>query len=98
MKSNYVSQIDDTIRDYVENLIKEFPENFASDGANNRLVKKYFKDVYGVDVHNYIATKVHSITRIKSKFLEANPFYDRRIKEKGNNTLPSNDGLNYEES
>lgn len=98
MKSNYVSQIDDTIRDYVENLIKEFPENFASDGANNRLVKKYFKDVYGVDVHNYIATKVHSITRIKSKFLENNPYYDRRLKEKGNNTPPSNDGLNYEES
>lgn len=98
MKNNYVSQIDDTIKEYVENLIKEFPENYASDGANNRLVKRYFKDVYGLDVHNYIATKVHSITRFKSKFLEANPFYDRRIQEKGKNTPLSHDGLDYEES
>ena len=98
MKNSYVAQIDDTLRDYIEELIKNNPDDFASDGANNRLVKKYFKDVYGVDVHNYIATKVHSITRIKSKFLENNPYYDRRLKEKGNNTPPSNDGLNYEES
>ena len=98
MKNNYVARIDDTLRDYIEKLIKNNPDDFASDGANNRLVKKYFEDVCSVDVHNYVATKVHSITRIKSKFLEANPFYDRRIKEKGNNTLPSNDGLNYEES
>lgn len=69
MKNSYVAQIDDTLRDYIEKLIKNNPEDFASDGANNRLVKKYFKDVYSVDVHNYVATKVHSITRIKSNFL-----------------------------
>lgn len=89
MKNSYVSQIDDTLKEYVEALIKEFPEEFASDGANNRLVKRYFKDVYNLEVHNYIATKVHSLTRFKSKFLEVNPHLDKREREAGKNT-PSN--------
>ena len=44
MKNNYVARIDDTLRDYIEKLIKNNPDDFASDGANNRLVKKYFED------------------------------------------------------
>ena len=99
MKNNaYISQIDDTLKEYVEELIKNNPDYFATDGANNRLVKQYFKDVYGIDVHNYIATKVHSITRMKSKFLENNPSYDRRVEESGKNTPQTTDRLYHEES
>jgi hypothetical protein len=29
MKNNYVSQIDDTEIEYIENLIKKFPEDYA---------------------------------------------------------------------
>ena len=86
MKNNYISQIDDTLKEYIEGLITKYPEIYATDGANNRLVKQYFKDVYGITVHNYIATKVHSITRVKSKFLEDNPDLDKRNKEAGKKT------------
>ena len=90
MKNNaYLNQIDDNLKEYIENLIKQNPQTYATDGANNRLIVKYFLDIYGIKILNTVSTKVHSITRIKSKFLEENPSYDRRDKERGKKT-PSN--------
>lgn len=39
MKNNYVSQIDDTGIEYLENGIKEFPEDYASDVAEFLSIK-----------------------------------------------------------
>lgn len=86
MRGTYISHIDETLKEYIQDLIEANPQEFATDGANNRLVNRYFKDVYNIDVHNYIATKVHSITRIKSKYLADNPHLDKRIKEAGKKT------------
>jgi hypothetical protein len=86
MKSNsYISQIDTTLKDYVEKLIIDNPDKYASDGANNRLVEQYIIDV-GVSSYKYISTAVHSITRIKSRFLEINPQLDKRVLDAGRKT------------
>lgn len=85
--SSYVSQINISIKEYVESLIKEEPEVFATDGSNNRIVKRYFKDVYNIEVRNYVASTVHALTRAKSKYLEDNPHMDLREKESGKKTL-----------
>jgi hypothetical protein len=90
MKSNYVSQIDTSLKDYVDYLIETESEEIATDGGNNRLVKRYFKDVYGIEVDNYLASKVHALTRIRSRILEENPLKDKRIKERGRNTPTTN--------
>ncbi|EIF50714.1 hypothetical protein [Sulfurovum sp. AR] len=81
MGNNYVAFIDDTINDYVEYLIMMDPDLYATDGVNNRIVQRYFKDVYNTEVHDDIASTVHPLTRAKSKFLQANPDMDRGIKE-----------------
>lgn len=86
MGNNYVAFIDDTINDYVEYLIRIDPDLYATDGANNRIVQRYFNDVYNTEVRDDIASKVHALTRAKSKFLENNPDFDKRIKESGKKT------------
>ena len=89
MGNNYVAFIDDTINDYVEYLIRIDPDLYATDGANNRIVQRYFKDVYTTEVCDDIASKVHALTRAKSKFLEDNPDMDKRIKDSGKKTPKS---------
>lgn len=89
MGNNYVAFIDDTINDYVEYLIRIDPDLYATDGANNRILQRYFKDVYNTEVRDDITSKVHAVTRANSKFLEANPDMDRRIKEAGKHTPKS---------
>jgi len=86
MGNNYVAFIDDTINDYVEYLIRTEPDLYATDGANNRIVQRYFKDVYGIDVRLDTASKVHALTRTKSDFLEKNTEFDKRIKDAGKKT------------
>ena len=86
MGNNYVAFIDDTINDYVEYLIRTEPDLYATDGANNRIVQRYFKDVYGIDVRLDTSSKVHSLTRTKSDFLENNTEFDKRIKDAGKKT------------
>lgn len=79
--NGYIDQISKQINDYVAKLITEEPDVFATDGANNRIVKRYFKDIYGVEVSDNEATLVHSLTRSKSKFLEENKHLDKRVKD-----------------
>lgn len=89
--TTYLQQINETLKEYVEGLIISNPDKYASDGANNRLVEQYIIDI-GIDSYKYMATTVHSITRIKSRFLEMYPELDRRILESGKKTpVKSND-------
>lgn len=86
VRDTYTPTIKQDINLYVEALILEDPNLYASDGSNNRIVRRYFKDVYNIDVSDKEASIVHSLTRSKSKFLEENPEYDKRDKEKGKKT------------
>jgi len=86
MKNNYVAFIDDTISEYVAYLIGNEPDIYATDGANNRIAERYFKDVYGVEVRPDIASKVSALIRAKSIFLENNIEFDKRIKDAGKQT------------
>lgn len=70
------------ILEYVSYLIINDPMTYATDGANNRIVARYMKDV-GAD---FKASTVHSLTRAKSHFLEDNPEYDFRDNNRGKNT------------
>lgn len=86
MKCNYVNQISDTRKEYVKNLIRKFPELYAVDGANNRLVKQYFIDAYNIEVPDGFGSIIHTLTRAKSDFLEDNPHLDKRVIDAGKNT------------